>query len=143
MKNYVLLCLLMLIPLIVACQNDDSPSSVVETDEPTDVVLVSDNVDGERLYIIYCANCHGVEGEGSATDPNIPAHDDTGHTWHHDDDLLVDIITNGGMSVSMPAFGQQLSPMQIEAILEYIKTFWTDEPCDYQTEITNTIRSGQ
>ena len=51
---------------------------------------------GQRLYAYSCASCHGINLEGQpnwqSPDANAvlpaPPHDGTGHTWHHDDELL-------------------------------------------------------
>ena len=101
---------------------------------------------GQQLYEANCAACHGVEGEGQANwrspDANgrypAPPHDDTGHTWHHPDQLLHQIVTHGGQmeNSGMPAFGEQLTAEEIDAILSYIKTFWTAEQRATQTEMT-------
>lgn len=98
---------------------------------------------GERLYATHCASCHGTELEG---EPNwqqpkddgsfaAPPHDKDGHTWHHPDDLLLDIIANGGdpaFGSTMPAFGDQLSADEMAAILDFIKTHWTAENREFQ-----------
>jgi mono/diheme cytochrome c family protein len=74
-----------------------------------------------------------------------PPHDETGHTWHHDNDLIADIIKHGGMGnlemfYPMPAFGDQLSDRDIESVLYYIKGMWTAEQRTSQQEITEVIR---
>ena len=63
-----------------------------------------------------------------------PPHDETGHTWHHDDAMLIDYIRRGGQAVldgmgvrmtsGMPAFGGILEDDDIAAILAYIKSTW-------------------
>ena len=57
----------------------------------------------------------------------VPPHDETGHTWHHPDAQLVEWVLNGKFPGQMPAFGDRLSREQVEAILAYIKTWWTEE----------------
>lgn len=107
---------------------------------------------GEEVYQTYCAACHGPEGEGQ---PNwqqrgpdgvypAPPHDSTGHTWHHADSDLIEIIRLGGQAVygsdqlqsGMPAFGDVLSDGEIRAVLEYIKTFWGEEERAFQERVT-------
>src|SRR5690606_36142172 len=55
---------------------------------------------GESLYRDQCAACHGVDLEGETPDWQVrdadgylpaPPHDETGHTWHHPDQLLFDM----------------------------------------------------
>jgi mono/diheme cytochrome c family protein len=108
---------------------------------------------GRTLYQANCATCHGVAGEGQPNwqsrreDGSLPAppHDATGHTWHHSDDQLLDIIRRGGQVVyggpgfqsGMPAWDDRLTEEEIEAVLEYIKTLWGDEERAYQAELSS------
>lgn len=101
---------------------------------------------GQVLYTQYCAECHGPDGKGhpdwkTPNDDgsyNPPPQDATGHTWHHADDLLLDLIAKGGdfPQTKMPAFGQQLTDGEILAILEYIKTWWGPEERAFQWQVT-------
>jgi len=110
---------------------------------------------GRELYAEHCAACHGVNLEGQpdwrSPDANgvfpAPPHDETGHTWHHDDAMLIDYITRGGQAVlddmgvtfasGMPGFGSVLDPHEIEAILDYIKSTWPEHIRDLQAERSN------
>ncbi|QPC85095.1 cytochrome c [Phototrophicus methaneseepsis] len=111
---------------------------------------------GQRVYGQNCAACHGANGQGQfpenprARDASgrygAPPHDDNGHTWHHDDDLLYQIVREGGMGNPedfnpMPAFGERLSDEEIEAVIFYIKTFWTEEQRQNQQEATDVVRN--
>lgn len=98
---------------------------------------------GERLYLRHCASCHGADLEGQPdwrrrnADGRLPAppHDDTGHTWHHDDQLLFEIVKYGlvpprapeGYRSDMPAYDGVLSDAEIRDILAYIASRWSDE----------------
>ncbi len=94
---------------------------------------------GERVYVEACAACHGPQGEGQrggdvpAGQMPAPPHDQTGHTWHHPDEQLFQITKYGGM-MGMPAFGDSLTDDEIEAVLAYIKTMWTEEQRALQAE---------
>ncbi len=98
------------------------------------------------LYQQHCASCHGVNLEGEPNWRNMkadgtlpaPPHDETGHTWHHDDELLFNYTKFGGEGLAkkfglkdfksgMPAFEQELSDKEIISILEYIKSTWPDD----------------
>jgi mono/diheme cytochrome c family protein len=96
---------------------------------------------GAGLYGQYCASCHGANLEGQ---PNwrselpgggrpAPPHDASGHTWHHSDQQLFDMIKYGiaapGVPPArqMPAFGGQLSDQQIKSVLGFIKSTWPDD----------------
>jgi mono/diheme cytochrome c family protein len=104
----------------------------------------TDAASGRALYGEHCAACHGVDLEGQPDwrSPDAhglypaPPHDETGHTWHHDDAMLIDYVTRGGQAVldemgvaftsGMPPFGPVLTGEEIEAILAYIKTTWPE-----------------
>lgn len=94
---------------------------------------------GRSIYIAECASCHGRNLEGQAGWQQElpgggrlgPPHDATGHTWHHPDTLLFDIIKRGGQAHSppgyqnnMPAFESRLSDEEVWAVLAYIKSTW-------------------
>ena len=68
--------------------------------DPNDPALI---VHGKVVYAEHCASCHGANLEGQANWrkrlPNgrlpAPPHDATGHTWHHSDKQLFDMVKNG------------------------------------------------
>jgi mono/diheme cytochrome c family protein len=103
---------------------------------------------GQAAYRRECASCHGARGEGQPAwqiplaGGSLPAppHDSSGHTWHHPDGLLLDIIAYGGAIYSptsaMPAFAGKLSPAEMRAVLAYIKTFWGERERAAQQEQT-------
>ena len=67
------------------------------------------------LYASHCAHCHGVELEGGVG----PALGPGGHAHGHSDAELVEFVTNGRNA--MPAFGEKLSPEQIQAVIAFIR----------------------
>lgn len=107
---------------------------------------------GERLYGDFCAACHGANLEGQddwrspGPDGRLPAppHDETGHTWHHSDQVLFDYTKYGGRELmarrgmdfdsGMPGFSDQLSDAEIHAVLAYIKSTWPTRIQDIQAE---------
>lgn len=97
---------------------------------------------GQTLYRQHCADCHGKNLEGEPKwrvkkpDGTLPAppHDETGHTWHHHDQLLFDYTKYGGQELApdgfksgMPAFSEALSDGDIWAVLAFIKSRWPAE----------------
>jgi mono/diheme cytochrome c family protein len=114
---------------------------------PRDARLVAR---GQVVYAQSCAACHGAHREGQ---PNwkvelpeggrpAPPHDATGHTWHHADTLLFEIVKTGpassttpGYIYRMPAFGGTLSDDDIWAVLAYIKSTWPPEIQAAQDEV--------
>ena len=98
---------------------------------------------GKAVYVQHCASCHGLKLEGQPdwrrplANGRMPAppHDDTGHTWHHPDEVLFGITKNGlvppyapaGYQSDMPAFAQTLSDQEMRAVLAYIASRWSPE----------------
>jgi mono/diheme cytochrome c family protein len=95
---------------------------------------------GQQVYASFCTGCHGVNLEGQPDWQkrlpmgNFPAppHDDTGHTWHHADQWLFDIVKHGGKRhappryrSAMPAYQDMLSDAEIWAVLAFIKSRWS------------------
>ncbi len=111
-------------------------------------------VRGEQLYQNNCAQCHGFRGEGN---PNWrernpdgtylpPPHDSTGHTWHHADTLLYQIIRDGGAIYEtpgfkslMPAFGDQLTPEETGAVITYLKSLWEPDQRASQAKVSRQV----
>lgn len=100
---------------------------------------------GQGLYAEHCAACHGENLEGAENwqqqneDGTWPAppHDDTGHTWHHDNVLLFETTKLGGQGAlalrgitnfdsGMPAFGDSLTDQEIWNILAFIRSTWPE-----------------
>lgn len=97
---------------------------------------------GQKIYAETCASCHGAQLEGEENWQSrdaegylpAPPHDETGHTWHHKDQLLFDLTKYGiqkfagaDYKTRMPAYEEVLSDEQIIAVLSYIKAQWPEE----------------
>lgn len=105
---------------------------------------------GKALYMQHCATCHGANLEGQPNwkmpDANgvypAPPHNRDGHTWHHPDLVLLEIIAQGGTMAksAMPAFDNRLSRDEMEAILVYIKSFWGTKELEFQREVTQRMQ---
>jgi mono/diheme cytochrome c family protein len=103
---------------------------------------------GRATYDQHCASCHGLNGEGQAdwkipnADGSLPAppHNVSGHTWHHAEAQLLDIIAQGGTiympESTMPGFEDLLSQAEMEATLAYIKRWWGPDELDFQAEVS-------
>ena len=110
---------------------------------------------GNEIYQQYCASCHGRELEGQ---PNwrtrgpsgalpAPPHDESGHTWHHPDQLLFEMTKFGVKPFApesrvsdMPAFEGVLSDEQIWAVLAFIKSQWPEKVREYQQQRNEAAR---
>jgi mono/diheme cytochrome c family protein len=133
--------------LIYSQRTTSAPGTFID---PSDQALV---LHGKQVYLNNCAACHGANLEGQ---PNwrtrqangrlpAPPHDATGHTWHHPDSVLFDIVKNGlvpGVTApadylsDMPAYGRLLTDRDIVAVLAYIKGTWPAETLAAQKEVT-------
>ena len=63
---------------------------------------------GRRLYLTYCSQCHGSDGQGSRDFPNLS---DKEWLWGGDPDQVKQSITNGFQAV-MPALGDAVGGEQ-------------------------------
>ena len=94
---------------------------------------------GKAVYGANCASCHGAKLEGQANwqmrsaDGYLPAppHDETGHTWHHPDEMLFEFTKYGPQHFAgadyksiMPGYEGRLSDQEIWQVLAYIKAQW-------------------
>ena len=101
---------------------------------------------GEPLYAQSCASCHGANLEGVPEWKTVqpdgkllpPPQDSSGHTWHHPDELLLSIISDGGdpSYSNMPAYGDILTDEETNAILTFIKNSWGPKGREFQWWIT-------
>jgi mono/diheme cytochrome c family protein len=111
---------------------------------------------GQQVYSAYCAACHGANLEGQdnwrqrGADGLLPAppHDAAGHTWHHPDQQLFQIIKFGTAALvggtyksAMNGFGDQLSDADIDAVIDFLKSRWPAEIRQRQGDVTT--RAGQ
>ncbi|MEF2549510.1 cytochrome c [Aurantimonas sp. E1-2-R+4] len=106
---------------------------------PADAGVVAQ---GQSLYAANCASCHGenLKGQPDWRSPGpdglmpAPPHDESGHTWHHDDETLFRLtklgpaaVVGGDYESAMPAYEDMLSDEEIVAVLSYIKSTWPEE----------------
>ena len=119
--------------MLVACGNGSGGAHI----DPTDAAQV---LRGQAVYQKYCATCHGANREGQhdwrvrKANGRLPAppHDESGHTWHHPIETLVEIVRDGlvppnapeGYASDMPAFKDTLQDDEITAVLAYIESRW-------------------
>lgn len=102
---------------------------------------------GQEVYESSCASCHGGP-TGGKIDDYPPRHNANGHTWHHPDCFITRVTRDGITEPSalappgaptMPAFRDQLSPDDIDAVVAYIKTWWTPEQRSAQAFFTREM----
>ncbi len=112
---------------------------------------------GLSVYKNHCAVCHGanLEGQKNWEQPDstgllpAPPHDDAGHTWHHADDQLFEIVKYGPAvamgdatyTSGMPAFSARIPDDDILAVLVYIRSTWSEPKRKWQ-QGANAAQSG-
>lgn len=98
---------------------------------------------GAALYAEHCAACHGAALEGQPDWQTqdaygvfpAPPHDETGHTWHHGDQELIDYTLLGGQALidgwgltgvtsGMPGFESILTETEVRDVLGFIRSTW-------------------
>lgn len=95
---------------------------------------------GRASYQEHCAVCHGPNGEATpdwrkplenGRYPPPPL-DDTAHAWHHSTEELKRFILKGGPPGEgrMPGWEDKLTEQQIDDILVWIKSLWSNEVYD-------------
>ncbi|WP_026380881.1 c-type cytochrome [Afifella pfennigii] len=131
----------------------DSQAVVLRPNDPQTVAA------GAAIYARECASCHGANLQG---EPNwqsrgpdgllpAPPHDETGHTWHHPDELLFRLTKEGvaevagleGYKTNMPAYEARLSDEEIVAALSYIKAQWPPEVRRRHDEMNRRAGGGR
>ena len=107
----------------------------------------------ERGKIVYqnnCISCHMIDLAGAENWKELdedghrkaPPLNGTGHTWHHDDKTLHVIIKYGLAKLvnnykgKMIGFEDNLSDKEIDSLLAYIKSFWSEEEYEYQLNLS-------
>lgn len=134
--------------LATACERQSAPTSIGQ----------SQSAAGAAVYSQHCASCHGANLEGQPNwrerrpDGKLPAppHDASGHTWHHADEVLFDLVKNGmaryagpDYATDMPAYAGALADDEIRAVLEYIKSRWPADIREKQAGIDAAHRAAR
>jgi cytochrome c oxidase cbb3-type subunit III len=81
-----------------------------------DTALMNDT---KALFALRCAACHGDRAQGTIG-PNL-----TDDAWIHGSGKLVDIfgvINDGVLAKGMPAWGKQLSPIELRKLAAFVGT---------------------
>ncbi|MET0048327.1 MAG: cytochrome c [Sedimenticola sp.] len=92
---------------------------------------------GAILFATHCSGCHGKKAEGALNWkvrlPNgslpPPPLNGTAHSWHHQIPVLRRAINEGGNAFggNMPGFKEKLSEPQIDAVIAWFQSLWSDE----------------
>jgi mono/diheme cytochrome c family protein len=120
-----------------------------DPDDPEQVLI------GQAIYGRDCARCHGDDLSGEfgwlkkENDVDLseaevermlqnlgdvaPAHDSSGQTWRHDDNVLFSIIKDGPevallkKDSRMPGFQDRLVDEEIWAVVAFLKSNWQED----------------
>lgn len=94
------------------------------------VTALADAAHGEKLYETFCAQCHGVTGEGKGVNaPELEVaprnHRDKGEMSTRTDEDLFRAIAEGGQAINksilMPNWGNHLSEQDINDLVAYLR----------------------
>ena len=147
-----IICLFVIAIAITNFSFSSDHNSIATSGTPRNLAL------GRVLYVNNCASCHGTNLEGEPNWQSLkedgampaPPHDESGHTWHHDDQLLFDYTKKGGQYViggdfksDMPGFGELLSDEEIWAVLSFIKNSWSEKIRKRQNQISTSKKGNR
>lgn len=98
----------------------------IDVDNPEDMLAL-----GERVYNSTCIVCHGAEGSGG-TGPVLNSQQ---VLTNKTDEQIYQTVVNGGQkrNSSMPAFGDRLTSVEIEAVVSLLRSWeptapWVENP---------------
>ena len=81
---------------------------------------------GKSLYDAKCRRCHGADGTGHGpeSDPDHPAGDltDARRASRNPDGVMFYKIWNGRSKPKMPAMKMDMTPADVWAVIQYVKT---------------------
>ena len=141
-KYHFMRTLLVLISFLFITETTYSHSHFPITRDSTLMIIR-----GKNIYENNCVSCHQVNLVGAENWKGLdedghrkaPPLNGTGHTWHHDDATLHNIIKYGLAKLvknyegKMLGFEDNLKDKDIDSVLSYIKSFWPDDV--YQQQI--------
>ena len=136
----VVLALILVVSLgVSACFGGVTPTATPPVEEPASSTVIDGT--GAELYAANCQVCHGdQQGQGGT---GAPSHNQEGHTWHHPDAQLTDWIMNGKIGFGqMPAFKDKLADPELDAIMTFIKTWWTPDQRESQADISRRYQEA-
>lgn len=76
------------------------------------------NAMGQRMFLTYCAQCHGAAAQGAKGFPNLT---DDEWNWGGDPDTIKTTILGGRMGV-MPPFGPALGAEGVKDVANYVRS---------------------
>ncbi len=122
--------------------NNPTTAEPVASVDPASLPTLSHEAlmaEGEKVYATTCAACHQLTGTGMP--PAFPALAGsaiaTGQVANH-----IDIVMHGKTGTAMQAFGKQLTPQQLAAVITYERNAWGNNTGD-TVQPADIARHGQ
>ena len=144
----------MAVVVLTACSGAGTPSSTpvraIQSAPTVDAAVESTSrpskkfFEGSDLYAANCQVCHG-DRNGAGGTGGAPLHNEAGHTWHHPDAQLREWVLNGKLgfgSPGMAALGDKLADPEVDAILTFIKSWWTVDQRESQADISQRYQDA-
>lgn len=132
--------------LLAACSKNTPPLATRITDAQ---VLAR----GAEVYRKNCASCHGDRAQGPfnwqkpGADGKYPPPplDGSAHAWHHPQASLALTIRQGTQlqGGNMPGWGGKLSEDEIQAVIAWFQSTWSDEIFRIWADIDQRARAKQ
>jgi cytochrome c553 len=97
----------------------------------TESVVSSLSLSGQQDYVLFCASCHGEEGNGDgplagSLDPKPARHSDGEYMNRLSDEYMFKVIQQGGSAVGkspmMAGWGGTLSDDQIHGLVAFMRS---------------------
>jgi mono/diheme cytochrome c family protein len=104
---------------------------------------------GKKIYEAQCAVCHGAEGKGKL--PHFPPLANNQSIQMTSAVNPIRMVLNGGyapgtaknpMPYGMPPFGQNLSDVEVAAVVTYIRTAWGNHGMPVTPQEANALRAA-
>jgi len=133
-------CVIAMGLLASSCSQESPPSSTQPGAEGIRQFDPGSVARGSALFLAYCAQCHGPEGQGHPdwqTPSNgsfsaAPPVNGTGNDWKRSRIELAEVIKNGARRKSdnadiMPAWKKRLNERDIDDLLNWMQSLWPPE----------------
>lgn len=134
MKASLALLLLLALPACDGGEVPTVPPDDIVPEEPPAVAMSTnqepEELDAEKLYLGYCAMCHGETGDGKGIVPlDRPARSFLagGFSFGNTPTAVARTISSGIGGTPMPGFGASLSEAQCRALAEYVIAFGPEQ----------------
>jgi cytochrome c oxidase cbb3-type subunit 3 len=95
-----------------------SPGSAQQIDRKPETTKSASSVDGQAVFKLRCAACHGLDGRGGEHAPDIVANPSVRAM---SEPALVRVVENGVPRAGMPGFKMWMTPDETQAVVRFIR----------------------